>query len=163
MIRPVAWWPKDEWITMWRGDICAMCTDAAEPHNEYGSLIAETGSSFVRLARNQTQPGYCVVIAKRHAPELHHLTSDERVGFWEDVSTIGEAITNLLQPVKLAQLSMGFRIPHFHCHVYPQYLCDDPCRLLDPQDGDVRLAPEAWEERLRLIRQEFDVLRRRAA
>ena len=49
----------------------------------------------------------------------------------------------------------GLRMPHFHCHVYPQFLDDDPLRLLDPQHGAVRLDPADWDERVRLVRREF--------
>lgn len=159
----MVWWPEAEWERMWRGDACAMCADASLPQNEPGDLIVETEWSYLRLCRNQTQAGYTVVIAKRHVPELHHLTPEERCGFWNDVSSIGESITRLFQPVKLANLSMGFRMPHFHCHVYPQYRCDDPFRLLDPQDGDVRLGEAAWHERLRLVREDLVALTTRAS
>ena len=87
----------------------------------------------MRLCRNQTQAGYSVVIAKRHAPELHHLTHEERCGFWNDVAKVGEVIYELFNPVKLANLSMGFRMPHFHCHVLPQYQDDDPFGMLNPR------------------------------
>lgn len=69
-------------------------------------------------------------------------------GFWTDVATVGRVITDLFRPVKLANLSMGFRMPHFHCHVYPQYAGDDPYRLIDVTEGTVRLEPAAWAERL---------------
>lgn len=152
------WWPADDWRRMWDGDDCAMCEDAAAPRNPFGDLIIETDWSYVRLCRNQTQTGYSVVIAKSHAPELHHLSHDERCGFWNDVAVIGEVIFGLFQPVKLANLSMGFRMPHFHCHVYPQYQHDDPFRLLNPQDGDVRLSEAAWDERVDAVRAAFVAL-----
>jgi diadenosine tetraphosphate (Ap4A) HIT family hydrolase len=88
----MGWWPEDQWAQMWRGDGCSMCGEAGVPRNEYSDLIAETSTSFVRLSRNQTQAGYSVVIAKRHGPEWHHLTPEERVGFWSDVSAVGEGI-----------------------------------------------------------------------
>jgi len=44
--------------------------------------------------------------------------------------------------------SSGFRMPHFHCHVYPQYDGDDPYRLIDVTEGPVRLEQAAWAERL---------------
>jgi hypothetical protein len=50
-------------------------------------------------------------------------------------------------------------MPHFHCHVYPQFLDDDPLRLLDPQYGDVRLEPADWDERVRVVRREFMAVR----
>src|SRR4051794_12344499 len=101
---------------MWAGDGCAMCADAPLPTNPFGDLIVETDWSYVRLARNQTRAGYSVVIAKRHAPELHFLSPAELSGFWSDAATIGEVISDQLRPVKLANLVMGFRMPHVHCH-----------------------------------------------
>ena len=151
----MAWWPEDQWRRMWDGDECGMCADAPLATNPFGDLILETDWSYVRLGINQTQAGYSVVIAKRHAPELHHLTPDERCGFWNDVSTMGEVIYELFNPVKLANLSMGFRMPHVHCHVLPQYQHDDPFRLLNPQDGEVRLSDAEWAERVRAVRAAF--------
>lgn len=132
-----------------------MCADAPMPRNEHGDLLVETDWSFVRLCTNQTQAGYSVVIAKRHAPELHHLSPDELGGFWTDVASLGEVISRLFEPVKLANLSMGFRMPHVHCHVYPQYQRDDPFGLLNPQDGDVRLGEVEWNDRVELVRDAF--------
>ena len=79
--------------------------------------------------------------------ELHHLTSDERCGFWNDVSTMGEVIYELFDPVKLANLSMGFRTPHVHCHVLPQYQHDDPLRLLNPPRHPVANGPPCGRAR----------------
>lgn len=100
----MAWWPKDTWERMKRGEQCGMCSDAHLPTNPFSDLIAETSWSYVRLHRNQTRPGYCVVIAKRHAPELHDLSPDERSGLWTDVAGIGAAVSTLFHPVKLANL-----------------------------------------------------------
>lgn len=133
---------------MMRGDECAMCADAYLASNPFSDLVVETPWSFIRLNRNQTKAGYTVVIAKRHAPELHNLSGEERCGFWNDVAEVGHALTELFQPVKLANLSMGFRMPHYHCHVYPQYQDDDPFRLIDVTEGDVRMDEAAWADRL---------------
>src|SRR5205823_1444429 len=73
--------------------------------------VTETPWSYVRLNRNQTRAGYTVVIAKRHAPELHDLSDDELCGFWRDVAAVGRAVSELYTPVKLANLSMGSRVP----------------------------------------------------
>jgi diadenosine tetraphosphate (Ap4A) HIT family hydrolase len=43
---------------------------------------------------------------------------------------------------------MGFRVPHVHCHFYPQYDDDDPFRPIDVTDGNVRLDDAAWEKRI---------------
>lgn len=155
ILRVMAWWPEEQWRRMWDGEDCGMCAGAPLATNPFGDLILETDWSYVRLSINQTQAGYSVVIAKRHAPELHHLTPDERCGFWNDVATMGEVIYELFSPVKLANLSMGFRMPHVHCHVLPQYQRDDPFSLLNPQDGDLRLPEAEWAERVQAVRAAF--------
>jgi diadenosine tetraphosphate (Ap4A) HIT family hydrolase len=146
------WWPPEQWAGMKRGDGCPMCADAHLASNPFSDLLAETPSSFIRLHRNQTHAGYSVVIAKRHAPELHDLTADERCGFWNDVAATGLVITDVFTPVKLANLSMGFGLPHYHCHVFPQFQSDDPHKLIDVTEGDVRLDPGAWRERVERMR-----------
>jgi hypothetical protein len=50
---------------------------------------------------------------------------------------------------------VGFRIPHDHCHVYPQYENDDPFRLIDVTEGSVRLGDREWSRRLTRIRELF--------
>lgn len=86
-------------------------------------------------------------------PRVHDLSEDELCRFWTDVAAVGSAISDLFQPVKIANLSMGFRMLHFHCHVYPQYSSDDPYRLIDVTEGDVRLAEGSWEKRLEMMRE----------
>jgi len=134
-----------------------MCEDAHLASNPHSDLLAETSWSFVRLCRNQTKAGYTLVIAKRHAAELHDLAEEERCGFWNDVARVGLVLTEMFEPVKLANLSMGFRVPHYHCHVYPQYDDDDPFRLIDVTEGDARLDAAAWTARVEAMR---DALRR---
>lgn len=65
----------------------------------------------------------------------------------------GRAISDLFQPVKLANLSMGFRMPHVHCHVYPQYQQDDPLRLIDISEGDIQLNDDDWKARISAIQE----------
>jgi diadenosine tetraphosphate (Ap4A) HIT family hydrolase len=148
----VPWWPADQWARMTRGDACEMCADAHLTVNPASDLVAESQWSYVRLHRNQTKAGYSVVIANRHEPELHDLSEGELCGFWSDVAAVGRAISEMFRPVKLANLSMGFRTPHVHCHVYPQYEDDDPYRLIDVTDGDVRLNEVEWAERVATMR-----------
>jgi diadenosine tetraphosphate (Ap4A) HIT family hydrolase len=148
----VPWWPADEWARRTRGDGCELCADAHLPVNAFSELLAETPWSYIRLHRNQTKAGYSVVIAKRHAPELHDLSEPEVCGLWNDVAVVGRVISKMFRPVKLANLSMGFRTPHVHCHVYPQYEDDDPYRLIDVTEGDVRLDEVQWADRVATMR-----------
>ena len=131
---------------------CAACADAHLPSNAFSDLIAELPGSYARLSRNQTHAGYAVLFAKRHAVELHDLTEEELRLFWLDVAAVGRTVDALFAPVKLDNLVMGHLCPHVHCHVYPQYEHDDPHALIDIQDGTIRLAEDAWHERLTSMR-----------
>jgi diadenosine tetraphosphate (Ap4A) HIT family hydrolase len=147
------WWPEQEWARMQSGAGCPMCADAHLPTNEHGDLIAELPGSYARLSRNQSRSGYTVVIAKRHAVELHDLSADELRVFWTDVAAVGRAISVLFSPVKLDNLVMGHLCPHVHCHVYPQYATDDPRALVNVQAGSVRLDDVEWKARLASMRE----------
>lgn len=129
-----------------------MCADAHLPANEHSDLIIELPASYARLARNQTHPGYAVVILKRHVCELHDLTPLALGAFWTDVARVGAAIDDLFAPMKLDSLVMGHQCPHLHCHIYPQYADDDPAALIDISAGDVRLTVTQQRERVELIR-----------
>lgn len=139
------------------GTQCPMCSDAHLPVNVHGELIADLAGSYARLCYNQTQPGYSVVIARRHASELFDLTHEELRLFWIDVADLARTIQRLFAPVKLDYLVMGHLCPHVHCHVFPQYADDDPHGLLNPRSGDVRLNQADWKERLEEVR---DTLKR---
>jgi diadenosine tetraphosphate (Ap4A) HIT family hydrolase len=130
------------------GAECGMCADASLETNEFSDLVAELDHSHLRLARNQTHPGYCLVIFKRHASELFELTPAELGGFWADVAAAARAVAAVFEPVKFDYLVMGHRMPHLHCHVYPQYAGNDPFRNVDISEGDLTLAPA---ERVRVI------------
>ena len=148
----MGWWPRSAWERLKAGDGCPMCADAHLPTNEHGDLIADLPGSYARLVRNQTQAGYTVVIAKRHAAELHDLTDDELRLFWRDVAAVGRTIEAVFSPAKIDDLVMGHLCPHVHCHVYPQYWDDDPHGLLNVKRGDVRLDDDAWAHRVHTMR-----------
>lgn len=108
---------------------CSMCADAHLPSNPFSVLVAELSASYARLSRNQAKPGYCVVVAKQHVPEVHEFDDETLIEFWRDVASVGRAVERVYSPVKLFNLVMGGRCPHVHCHVHPQYSDDDPFAL----------------------------------
>jgi diadenosine tetraphosphate (Ap4A) HIT family hydrolase len=113
----MGWWPNELWDAMVSGANCPMWDDGHLSRNDHGDLLAELPGSYARLHRNQTHPGYAVLIVKRHATELHDLSPDELGRFWRDVAAVGRTVTALFAPVKLDSLVMGHMCPHVHCHV----------------------------------------------
>ena len=129
-----------------------MCENAHLPTNEFSDLITPLPASYARLCRNQTQPGYCVVISKAHVSEPFELAPADAAQFWADVTVVGAAVNDAFHPRKIDYLVMGHRLPHLHCHVYTQYEWNDPFRLIDISEGDTALAADAWAERIELLR-----------
>jgi diadenosine tetraphosphate (Ap4A) HIT family hydrolase len=107
-----------------------MCADASLPTNAGSELVAELPWSYLRLVHNQTHAGYCVVVLKQHLPELDDPAPD--------------------------YLVMGHRVPHLHCHVYPQYEDDDPLYNVNIGDGDVRQDDSDRAGRIALLRAAID-------
>ena len=123
------WWSDGEWAALHDSETCAMCADSGTAENAHSLLVAETKTSRVRLSRNQEHRGYCIVILRDHRTDLTHLSADELAGFWLDVQRAGMAIDHVFEPRKIDYLVMGHRMPHLHCHVFPQHAHDDPMRL----------------------------------
>jgi diadenosine tetraphosphate (Ap4A) HIT family hydrolase len=134
------------------GEDCPMCASAQMPTNDDSDLVLELRASFARLSRNQTRPGYTVVILKRHANELYELPPPALKAFWADVAWVGAAVADLFAPVKLDNLVLGHQVPHVHCHVLPQYEGDDPLAPIDVNAGTIRLTPTQQAERVALLR-----------
>ncbi|KAB1864669.1 HIT domain-containing protein [Microbacterium algeriense] len=135
------WWSGDEWEALLDPGQCGMCRDAHLAENEHSVLIVSTPTSHLRLARNQAHAGYCLVILREHVTDMGRLPSEQLHAFWTDVQRAGRAVESVYAPRKIDYLVMGHRMPHLHCHVFPQHHQDDPKRNVDISDGPVTLAP----------------------
>lgn len=140
------WWTAEEWASLEDPRACGMCADAHLPENEHSLLIASTSTTHARVVRNQAHPGYCVVILRDHVTDMGQLDADQLSAFWNDVQRAGRAIEKVFAPRKIDYLVMGHRMPHLHCHVFPQHAGDDPKRNVDISDGPVLLTPRALDE-----------------
>ena len=90
-------------------------------------------------------------MSQRHVAELHELSKAEIHQLSTDIAALGATINELFQPVKIADLSMGFLCPHLHCHVFPLYSDDDPHALINVREGDHYLSEDEWKERPSLV------------
>jgi diadenosine tetraphosphate (Ap4A) HIT family hydrolase len=99
---------------------CPMCPDTGG-----ADTVAELPSGRVHLQNDADYRGYCILIFRRHAVEIHDLTTEERGQWIEDLSTIGRAISEVCKPAKLNVSMLGNMMPHLHCHLMPRYP-DDP-------------------------------------
>ena len=81
--------------------------------------------SVALLGPWQYHVGYCVLVARRHAAELHHLADDERRAFLEEMVLLARAIDESFRPRKMNCESLGNQVPHLHWHLFPRRH-DDP-------------------------------------
>ena len=135
------WWTEAQWAALTDAEQCGMCADAGEDENAFSVLVTATATSWVRLSRNQAHPGYCVVALREHVTDLTELEPEHLARFWADVARTGRAVQTVFEPRKVDYLVMGHRMPHLHCHVFPQHTQDDPLRNVDISDGPV-VAPD---------------------
>src|SRR5258707_13458958 len=75
---------------------CPMCPDTAD-----ADVVAALPSGRVHLQNDADYRGYCILIFRRHAVELHDLTEDERKQWIEDISRIGSALSQTCSPAHL--------------------------------------------------------------
>lgn len=90
--------------------------------------IAELPRSWLILGDAQFYRGYCVLLAKRHATELHQMPRGEAHELLDELLAVGKTLANVLNPLKLNYECLGNQEPHVHWHVFPRY-ADDAMRL----------------------------------
>lgn len=88
-------------------------------------LVWQFPHSVAFLGPWQYYTGYCVLVARTHHTELHHLPSEVRAAFLEEMVTLGRAIETAFKPRKLNCESLGNQAPHLHWHLFPRRH-DDP-------------------------------------
>jgi diadenosine tetraphosphate (Ap4A) HIT family hydrolase len=110
-----------------------ICARAVPP-----DLLVELPSTWVTAAHEGPLPGYVCVVSKVHVVELYELQGDARRAFWDDVSTVAEAVESATRSVKLNYEIHGNTIPHLHLHLYPRF-AGDPYEgtSIDPNAGHV--------------------------
>jgi diadenosine tetraphosphate (Ap4A) HIT family hydrolase len=81
--------------------------------------------SIALLGRWQYHTGYCVLVSRIHAAELHHLAADVRPAFLNEMVNLTQAIDTTFQPRKMNCELLGNQVPHLHWHLFPRRH-DDP-------------------------------------
>lgn len=108
---------------------CPLCEKLARldalPEEE---VVWRFPHSIALLGPWQYHTGYCVLVARRHAAELHHLPDPERRAFLDELTLLGRAQEACFRPRKLNCESLGNQVPHLHWHVFPRR-SDDPDTL----------------------------------
>jgi diadenosine tetraphosphate (Ap4A) HIT family hydrolase len=90
----------------------------------FADFVAELAHSFVILGDAQFYRGYCVLLAKRHASEIHLMPPQEARALFDETVAVGRAIALTTRPLKLNYECLGNLEPHVHWHVFPRFATD---------------------------------------
>lgn len=109
---------------------------------ENPTQLARLESGFAFLMDVQLLPGWCVLTAYPQVFELNSLTFEMRNLFLMEMQVLGEAIAEVVQPVRMNYSIYGNTDHYLHAHVYPRYAWETPERLRGPAWS---YPPEAWQ------------------
>lgn len=98
---------------------CPLCRDVAGGAGP--RLIAVNEYTITVVGEHQFFRGYCMVIARQHAREMHDLPIDVQQAVMADVFRAGRAIAQVYKPLKINYASLGNVVEHLHWHVIPRY------------------------------------------
>lgn len=118
-------WPQ-EFYEMRRGVGCPMCVEGRPDATPHGVRFFAGEVADAYLRRTSIQRGLSVVIWRGwHVAEPTELTAEEAAMYMRELFTVGRAIEQVMQPVKMNYNLLGNSLPHLHTHVVPRY-ADDP-------------------------------------
>ncbi len=87
--------------------------------------VALLPTAVAVLGNDQYYKGYTLVIARRHATELYHLSDAESTAYFQDMLRVARAIDRAFSPRKMNYELLGNTVAHLHWHLFPRY-ADDP-------------------------------------
>jgi diadenosine tetraphosphate (Ap4A) HIT family hydrolase len=152
---PRSWMPRERWDALVRGDGCPLCASLAAdaPADAHTHTVADLEVSRLWLAANQSVPGYCILVARRHVREPYELEPEEQGAFFGDLMRAGRALERAFGAVKMNFELLGNAVPHLHCHLKPRYYGDPaPGRPIHPDDRLLRLTADEYAQRVAAIR-----------
>jgi diadenosine tetraphosphate (Ap4A) HIT family hydrolase len=105
---------------------CPFCDKLQRLHElPAEEVIWHFPTSIALLGPWQYHTGYCLLVSRRHATELHQLAAPERHAYFDELTLLGHAIEACFHPRKLNCELLGNQVPHLHWHLFPRR-ADDP-------------------------------------
>lgn len=114
----------------WKNDRIASALSGTNP-----TLIAKMNSGFVFFGDTQFLPGYCVLTGYPEVFSLNDLSLEDRAAFLTDMTIVGDAITAVLNPLRMNYEILGNSDNYLHAHIFPRY---------EWEEERLRKGPVAW-------------------
>ena len=90
------WRDPERWRALLSGEACPICAGDGRP---YG-IVAELRAGFLTAERGTPFRGYCCLVLKRHAVELHDLGDAEAASFMDDMRRVSWSLQAVTGAVK---------------------------------------------------------------
>ncbi len=94
----------------------------AEPENPF--LIYEFPESYLIVGDHQFYRGYCQLIYKTHAREMHELAPEIQSEIFAELMLAARAVAAAFTPWKINYSCYGNVVPHIHWHIFPRSAAD---------------------------------------
>jgi diadenosine tetraphosphate (Ap4A) HIT family hydrolase len=117
------------WARATSAEQCGVCRRGVPD-----DAVAVLPSCWVGMPEDGPMRGYCFLMLKRHAVELHDLSPDEAAAFIADAQAVSRAVQEATGAVKMNYEIHGNTVPHLHMHVFPRYPGDPfECAPINPR------------------------------
>lgn len=115
------WRNPERWRALLSGEACPICADHTPPGVV---VIAELEASHLTTEEGVPFRGYCCLVLKRHAVELHDLGDEEAASLMRDIRRLSRALQDVTGAAKINVDIHGNTLPHLHVHFFPRYVGD---------------------------------------
>lgn len=115
------WRDSEKWRALVSGEECPICADYT-PSGVV--IIADLEATQLTTEEGAPFRGYCCLVLKRHAVELHDLGDAEAVSLIDDMRRVSRALKLVTDAVKINVDIHGNTLPHLHAHFFPRYIGD---------------------------------------
>lgn len=115
-----AWHDPERWRGLVRGEVCPICVQGKPK-----GIVAELESGYLTADEEIRVRGYCCLVAKRHAVELHEFSEVEGAALMRDLRRVSGIVQATTGAIKMNHEIHGNTIPHLHVHVIPRYRGDE--------------------------------------
>jgi diadenosine tetraphosphate (Ap4A) HIT family hydrolase len=82
--------------------------------------VAELETTEVRLARDWSYPGRCLLIAHEDYRDIHEMETEEYVRMMAEVRQVTRTLAGLYKADKMNVASFGNVVPWMHWHIIPR-------------------------------------------
>jgi diadenosine tetraphosphate (Ap4A) HIT family hydrolase len=86
----------------------------------YAPAVCKLRSGWVVMGEQQVLSGYCLLLPDPVVANLNALLGSARIEFLDDMSRVGDALTKLVDAVRINYAIFGNVEPALHAHVFPR-------------------------------------------